>query len=236
MTRPIVTQDTHMVTDVNTGGSILLSQFQEITSDEFFGGSPLGLTDLIEVVNNDLGLGITLEETIEIAEDPENVNTEDVLNYILDHKSELAAGGGGSSHDNTLNWSWFGPTIDFHSFYALPEGGRLFFVRWHAGGDPRYNYLNYEAFFVGEYDADPFQSNRLEREIETDHGQIYLIAEDAEGYSWEVGSDEEGLLKNGYLTNDDLEKVLDFKGKPSKRAAKNLFESLPGLEGYRRAV
>jgi hypothetical protein len=112
--------------------------------------------------------------------------------------------------DNTYNYSWWGGVINFG---YLPEDGdgwsrAIVIIRQHAGGDPRGNYYDYEAYELDTFFEDfPVFNSNLTYQITSPDGKTSVFdTQDMEGYTLEVREDEIFDMEEGdTITLDDLE-------------------------------
>lgn len=131
--------------------------------------------------------------------------------------------------DNTYNWSWWGPVLNFTGVQAPNESGdpyepELYFVRTHRGGDVRGNYGSYAILYVeSPGEQAPWYAWTLTAELalrrdplgrkrnKDDGNEVILDSEGAEAYHWIVERDPSGTFEGGQsVTSDDLESAFEW--------------------------
>jgi len=121
--------------------------------------------------------------------------------------------------DNTYNWSWWGPTLNFTSVQEPDESGdpwkpAIYFVRAHRGGDVRGNYGAYSIFYLkAPGEEAPWYDWRLTVELEMADGSTVLLdAEGDEAYHFYVVEDPTGTFRKDHTVKyDDIMAAFDFE-------------------------
>lgn len=137
--------------------------------------------------------------------------------------------------DNTYNWSWWGPTLNFMVVNGQDDASDpmhaecLIFARAHLGGDVRGNYGNYSVYLNEEF-YNCFHPWHLVVNMTTSDGKtVTLESEDDEAYRWICVTDETGTLDtdgHSYKRDEILELFeVDIKG-ASSYARKDPFEAI----------
>lgn len=121
--------------------------------------------------------------------------------------------------DNTYNWSWWGPVLQFTLLGPAardPYKDGVILVKRHLGGDVRGNYdMAIAIRLESAAEEMPWTDCRLEVGIKTDKGIIHLDAEDDEAYHFVVAQDETGTWNEGDdITYDDLTRELNWEDAP----------------------
>ena len=142
----------------------------------------------------------------EIEADKQSV--EELFWYLQDN--------GVGAADNTYNWNWWGPTVQFRCLGDDPYKPCLMFFRTHQGGDVRGNYGEPEAFYLedgwGEGEV-PWEDWYQIALIVTDQGNIELNSTEMEGWHWSVYKDETGALggdEADSVSGDELDDKLNW--------------------------
>lgn len=118
--------------------------------------------------------------------------------------------------DNTYNWTWWGPTVNFHLMGPAeeePYAEGVLLMSLHHGGDVRGNYGLYEAFKVESYAEEaPWYRYMFTIYIKTNEGTITLDVEDDEAYYFYVARDETGTWNEGdNISSKDLNEKLNWE-------------------------
>lgn len=121
--------------------------------------------------------------------------------------------------DNTYNWGYWGPVLDFiilGNATEDPYSDGVILVKRHLGGDVRGNYAAPVAFRLESYAEEvPWYDVNLYVEIKTNKGVIKLDAENPEAYTFNVYEDETGTFKDdSYVKYDDLTRELNWEDAP----------------------
>lgn len=195
-----------IVTDNNSGKDWFLEDYPAYSDkgsgEELLEGKSISLERAKQ-----LAFEIT-ENAYDYADEIEDADNLQDLEYALSDLKEY-------QRDNTYNVSWWGGVIDFGVLTDDSSYGKaLVILRMHRGGDPRGNYSDYEAFELDSYAEEfPTYAHNLTYEIETEDGTITLDADDFEGYSLRVVSDEtETYEEDDYVSLDDIENDFDLDG------------------------
>ena len=119
--------------------------------------------------------------------------------------------------DNTYNWSYFGPGIEFrivqHGGESAPGEPLLLIAAMHQGGDIRGNYGGAVAYYYDEADLLPWHGWKLVTELVTDGGKVLFESADMEGYDLWCSMDQTGTLEdNRSYGPDEVEAAFDFSG------------------------
>ena len=202
-TKPIIANVMKVAFNNEGGGSV--------DYDDFVGAKTL------TPVFGGLGEKISMEKTVLLLESwgfdiPSEAQEDfdELKEYLSQIKDERI------NRDNTYNWSWWGPTIDF----MLIESERdpylpyILIAKMHLGGDVRGNYGPLQAWKFDKGFASVFHSWTLNVHLVTTRGKkITLDSEDTEAYNFIVVDDKTGLLpKEGdTIKIDELESLFEWK-------------------------
>jgi len=174
-------------------------EYASLTDPDKFMGM-VGIKDPDAAVVELKKLGVPIEDD-EVA----NVIADDGMYGLMEYLSDKDIG----EHNNTRNWSWWGPEVEFLS--VQEEGDEAYapaclFVRLHEGD------IDYVMYKLEDYGEEaPWYSARLEATIKTDRGDIMLSCEDDEGYSWNVARDETmTFTPDESVRNEDVDARLDW--------------------------
>lgn len=134
--------------------------------------------------------------------------------------------------DNTYNWSWWGPTLNFtvvSTDPGDPYSPCIILARAHRGGDVRGNYGAYHVFYNEQY-YNCFYPWRLVVIMKTSDGQeIVLESEDDEAYRYICRSDDTGTLEQDstYKRDDIIEAFeVNIRGQKYESTRKDPFEAI----------
>jgi hypothetical protein len=208
---PKVIRVSKQALDNSSGGGMDYDDFQQASAEEVMGKEALEEFEVLAKLQ-ELGIsmeGFRMDEETTVSDIVEFLNGDDVGRW-----------------DNTYNWGWWGPTMNFGEVTGPdspsdPYEPGILFCRMHRGGDVRGNYGPWYAFDMdsfGESDA-PWYRYFLTVNIETNRGSISLMSSDTEGYRFSVSNDETGAFKDEgdseELTTDEIEDRLDWEDSES---------------------
>lgn len=110
--------------------------------------------------------------------------------------------------DNTYNYGWFGPTVDYAVSTRTMDGKKLWAVRMHLGGDVRGNYADPEFFLVPE-DESPFLQFGVVLSITTEDDRKYAFwSDDPELREWTVIAASDLFEEGDLVTHKEIEEQL----------------------------
>jgi hypothetical protein len=237
MPKPIVIGNEIVVSHGMWGTEVGLEEFRKYTPEQVFQSSALAPLEVVDKLQ-EMGVDITIPDILYKAEkihsydqfiDLTELSIDDILDFLDDYDWRTTSLEPES--DNTFNWMWFGPVLDFQAVTEQDYmGSGLYFVRqWLGGNDARGNYGSTEAYYA-EGDENPFINWRLHHSITTDHGEILLYSNDSQGFVWGVIQDPTGVLGDE-ATSEDVENKLQW-GVPVPFRGRRMFPDY-GISQYR---
>lgn len=142
---------------------------------------------------------------------PRDAGMDDIYDLIREQGEGIS--------DNTYNWGYWGPVLDFILLGEAteePYSDGVILVKRHLGGDVRGNYAGPVAFRLENYAEEvPWYDVTLYVEIKTNKGTIKLDAENPEAYTFNVYEDETGTFEEGaWIRYDDLTRKLNWEDAP----------------------